>query len=58
MIAFNIQDSTYNVPLGIRLGKVVKSGRTVFNMFIEPQFTILHKGVGQPEFQIFTALNM
>jgi len=58
MIAFNIEDSTFNVPLGIRLGKVVKSGRTVFNMFIEPQFTILHKGVGQPEVQIFTALNM
>jgi len=37
---FNIEDSTYNVPLGIRLGKVVKSGRTVLNMFIEPQFTI------------------
>jgi len=55
---FNIEDSTYNVPVGIRLGKVVKSGSTVFNMFIEPQFTILHKGVGQPEFQIFTALNM
>lgn len=55
---FNIEDSTYNVPLGIRLGKVVKAGNTVFNMFIEPQFTILHKGVGQPEVQIFTALNM
>jgi hypothetical protein len=46
------------VPLGIRLGKVVKSSRTVFNMFIEPQFTILHKGVGQPSVQIFTGLNM
>ena len=55
---FNIEDSTYNVPLGIRLGKVIKSGKTVFNMFIEPQFTILHKGVGQPSVQIFTALNM
>jgi hypothetical protein len=55
---FNIEDSTYNVPLGIRLGKAVKSGHTVFNMFIEPQFTILHKGVGQPALQIFTGLNM
>jgi hypothetical protein len=55
---FNFENDTYNVPLGIRLGKVVKAGRTVFNMFIEPQFTVLHEGVGQPEFQIFTALNM
>jgi hypothetical protein len=55
---FDIEHSTYNVPLGIRLGKVVKAGNTVFNMFIEPQFTILHKGVGQPSVQIFTGLNM
>ena len=55
---FNIEDSTYNVPLGIRLGKVVKAGNTVFNMFIEPQFTILHKGIGQPELQIFMGFNM
>jgi hypothetical protein len=55
---FNIEDSTYNVPLGIRLGKVAKSGNTVFNMFIEPQFTILHKGVGQPALQIFMGFNM
>ncbi len=33
-------------------------GRTVFNIFIEPQFTILHEGVGQPAFQLYTALNM
>jgi hypothetical protein len=30
----------------------------VFNIFIEPQFTILHNGTGQPAFQLFTALNM
>jgi hypothetical protein len=55
---FNLEDSTYNVPVGFGIGKVVKSGRTVFNMFVEPQFTILHDGVGQPELQIFAALNM
>jgi hypothetical protein len=55
---FNIEKSAYNVPLGFGIGKVVKSGRTVFNMFVEPQFTILHDGVGQPELQIFAALNM
>jgi hypothetical protein len=55
---FNIEDSAYNVPLGIRLGKVVKAGDTVFNMFVEPQFTILHKGIGQPELQIFMGFNM
>jgi len=55
---FDLENSRYNVPLGFGVGKVVKSGNTVFNMFIEPQFTILHDGVGQPEFQIFAGLNM
>lgn len=55
---FDFENSTYNVPFGIRLGKVVKAGNTVFNMFIEPQFTMLHDGVGQPETQIFSGINM
>jgi len=55
---FDLENSTYNVPLGFGIGKVVKSGRTVFNMFVEPQFTVLHDGAGQPELQIFAALNL
>lgn len=34
------------------------SGVGDFNVFVEPQFTALHKGVGQPEFQVFAGLNM
>jgi len=37
---------------------VVKAGGTVFNLFIEPQYTVLVEGVGQPLFQIYTAVNM
>jgi len=55
---FNLERDTYNIPFGFGIGKVVKQGDTVFNIFIEPQFTILHKGVGQPRFQLYTALNM
>jgi len=55
---FDLENDTYNIPLGLGIGKVVKKGNTVFNMFIEPQFTVLHKGVGQPELTIFAALNL
>ena len=55
---FDLENSRYNVPLGFGIGKVVKSGNTVFNMFVEPQFTILHDGLGQPELQIFAGLNL
>jgi hypothetical protein len=55
---FNIEQDTYHIPFGFGIGKVVKAGSTVYNVFIEPQFTILHKGVGQPQFQLYMALNM
>ena len=49
---------TYNIPFGFGIGEVMKAGKTVFNVFIEPQFTVLHDGAGQPAFQLYTALNM
>jgi len=55
---FNLEDDSYSVPLGFGIGKVVRSGHTVFNMFLEPQFTVLHDGAGQPEFQLFAGLNL
>jgi hypothetical protein len=56
--AFNLETGNYNVPFGFGIGQVVAVGRTVFNIFIEPQWTILHDGVGQPAFGLYTALNM
>lgn len=56
--AFNIETDSYHVPVGLGIGKVMKSGNTVYNFFIEPQFTILDKGPGQPEVQLYMAINM
>ena len=56
--AFNLRNGDYAVPFGLGLGKVVKVETIVFNIFLEPQFTILHQGVGQPLVQIFTGMNM
>jgi hypothetical protein len=55
---FNIEQDTYHIPFGFGIGQVLKQGNTVFNIFIEPQFTILHKGARQPRFQLFMGLNM
>ena len=56
--AFDFEHDTYNVPFGIGIGKVARVNRTVFNLFIEPQWTILHDGVGQPEFTLFAGINL
>ena len=55
---FNVKSGDYNIPFGFGIGKVITTGNKVFNIFIEPQFTMLHSGIGQPAFQIYTALNM
>jgi hypothetical protein len=55
---FDLENDVWNVPLGVGIGKVTKVNRTVFNIFIEPQWTILHDGIGQPAFQLFAGINM
>ena len=55
---FNLETSDYHVPVSLGIGKVIVSGNTVYNFSVEPQFTILDRGPGQPELQLYMALNM
>lgn len=55
--SFNLENGDYNVPIGLGVGKVVKAGKMVFNIFAEPQFTVLAEGIGQPKFQTFVGFN-
>jgi hypothetical protein len=54
---FNLEDSAYNVPIGVGAGHVIKADSKVFNIFLEPQFTMLHEGPNQPAFQLFAGIN-
>ncbi len=56
--AYNLDNDNYGMPLGVGIGKVIKRGNTVYNMFVEPQWSVADKGPGQPSWQIFFALNM
>jgi len=55
--SFNLENGDYNVPIGLGVGKVVKVNKIVFNIFAEPQFTVLAEGLGQPKFQTFVGFN-
>lgn len=56
--SFNLEDEgNYNVPIGLGVGKVVKVGKVVLNIFAEPQFTVMAEGYGQPKFQTFIGFN-
>ena len=56
--AFNFQNGNFNIPLGLGAGKVIKSGKTTYNFFVEPQYTVAFSGDNQPQWQIYFALNM
>jgi hypothetical protein len=55
---FNFLSGDYAVPFGIGAGKVVKVEGFAFNGFLEPQFTVLHSGVGQPAIQLLGGLTV
>lgn len=55
---FNTQTGDYSIPFGLGAGKVLRAGSAVLNLFLEPQFTVLHDGVGQPAFQTFAGINI
>lgn len=55
---FNTQTGDYSIPFGLGAGKVLRAGTAVLNVFLEPQFTVLHEGVGQPAFQTFAGINI
>lgn len=56
--AYNFENDSYSVPIGLGIGQVIPRGKTVFNLFIEPQISVADYGPGQPDWQIFAGFNM
>lgn len=54
---YNFASDAYSIPVGLGLGKVVKSERAVVNAFVEPQYSVATHGDGQPEWGAFAGLN-
>ncbi|MCA0869990.1 hypothetical protein LCL97_04105 [Seohaeicola saemankumensis] len=55
---YDFANDGYNVPLGLRLGKVFQTGKTTANIFVEPQWSVASKGAGHPDFQVYAAINL
>jgi len=56
--AYNFENDGYSVPLGVGVGQVIPSAGVVYNLFIEPQWSVADKGAGWPKWQVFLGLNM
>ena len=47
------------VPVGLGLGRVSRLGDgNVLNMYLEPQYSVVQSGIGQPSFQVFAGFNI
>lgn len=55
--SFDLEHGTYNIPIGLGIGRVVKVGGKVFNIFAEPQYSVFAYGAAQPKFQVFIGFN-
>ncbi len=55
---YNLENDGYSVPVGLGVGHVFKRNKTVYNLFIEPQFAVASRGPGQPDWQIYMGLNL
>ncbi|WP_153074377.1 hypothetical protein [Paraburkholderia bonniea] len=55
---FDLQHGSYYIPVGLGAGKAWKGGSTIYNAFIEPQYSVAHSGAGVPRWQVFAGLKM
>jgi len=57
--SFDLENHRRVIPIGAGIGKVwALAGGDTVNLFVEPQWTVSHKGAGQPQFQVFAGVNM
>lgn len=54
---YDFETDAYAVPVGLGIGKVAHLGKTVMNIFVEPQYSILRHGSGQMEWGVFAGVN-
>lgn len=54
---YDFETDNYAVPVGLGVGKVIKTEHAVVNMFVEPQYTVADDGPGQPKWGIFAGVN-
>jgi len=55
---FDLNTGDYAIPIGMGIGQVVKSGRIIYNFFLEPQYVIMHEGSGQARWKVFLGIHM
>jgi len=54
---FNFRNGGVNIPFGFGVGRVIPVDKTVFNLFVEPQYSVYNEKFAGAKFQIMTGIN-
>lgn len=54
---YDFETDNYNIPVGLGVGRVVKTDKAVINYFVEPQYSVASRGNGQMEWGVFAGVN-
>ncbi|HDC2658835.1 TPA: hypothetical protein O7142_001203 [Salmonella enterica] len=55
---YNVRTDDYTIPLGFGGGRAMPVGNYIVNSFIEPQWTVAHRGNYQPEFTLYAGFSI
>jgi len=55
---YGAQGNLLDIGSGFGAGKAWRVGKNIFNAFVEPQWTVAHKGEGLPQFTVFAGINV
>ncbi|MDA8491524.1 hypothetical protein [Kluyvera sp. Awk 3] len=56
--SYNVKNDDYVIPLGLGGGRAILVGDYIVNSFIEPQWTVAHRGDYQPEFTLYAGFSI
>lgn len=55
---YDFEHDTHFVPIRLGIGRVFKTDKAIYNLFIEPQYSTADEGDGIAKWQVFTGFNM
>ena len=58
IMVYDFESDDYTVHLGLGLGKVFPTKEIVYNLYVEPQYSVLDRGSSFPQWQIFAGFNL
>ncbi len=58
IMVYDFESDDYTIPLGLGLGKVFPTKEIVYNLYVEPQYSVVDRGDSFAQWQVFAGFNL